>query len=303
MTDTESHRATLAARTLAAIAAATAIIAAGLDSVERIITVPSLPEGIFRERVTVEAEIHEVPLPKPQKAPEPLIEHTAEKSDFQVDAQPVPPPPPPEPDPLPEPLPEPEPVVEPPPPEPEPIPEPPPPEPKPLPEPPKPPEVKPEPKPVSKPVVKPKPTPKVKAAKPLKAQPAKTETVEPVTATSESAGDADNGTAGGVKGTSVTSGNAAANNESAALALILQEINAQKRYPRRARQTGQEGRVMLAVQVNDSGIVTAVDIAEKHASVLLNRAALQAAEGLIGKKLPLTKALTIRVPVVFSLSE
>lgn len=300
MTDTESHRATLTARIFVAIAAATAVIAAGIDSVERIITVPSLPEGIFRERVTVEAEIHEVPLPKAQKTPEPLVEHTADESDFQVAAHPLPPPPSPEPEP--EPLP---PLLKPlaelPPPKPEPAPEP---IPEPIPEPPKPLEVKPEPKPVPKEVVKPKPVPKIKTtSKPVKAQPEKQESVVPTTPVEASAGDAGNGTSGGIQGTSVTSGNSTTQNESAALALILQEVNAKKRYPRRARQTGQEGRVMLSVQVNDKGIVTAIDIAEKHASVLLNRAALQAAEGLVGMKLPLTKALHICVPISFSLSE
>lgn len=290
----ESRRATLVARTLSVIAAAATLLAAGLDTVERIITVPSLPEGIFRERITV-TEFREVPAPKPSvKTPEPLVEHVAEESDFQVDARPEPPP-----EPVPDPLP----------PEPEPRPEPPPPNT--LPEPPAPepeskPEPRPEPKPEPRPVQKPKPIQKARAApkKPpiQKPQPAKAEPAEqPPSA--DAAGDASAGATGGAGGSSTAAGNASAGDESAALALIVREIEAKKRYPRRARQTGVEGRVVLAVSVNGEGVVTAVEVLEKHASVLLNRASLQAADGLAGMKLPLAKAMTVRVPVVFTLSD
>lgn len=89
---------------------------------------------------------------------------------------------------------------------------------------------------------------------------------------------------------------------SAALAQIVAVIDAHKRYPRRARQTGTTGTVVLSVVVNDSGIVSQVFVKTPHPSVLLNRAALQAAQPLVGQKVPLEKALTIDVPVRFTLS-
>lgn len=86
-----------------------------------------------------------------------------------------------------------------------------------------------------------------------------------------------------------------------AVAQIMAVIEANKTYPRRARQTGQEGEVVLAVLIRSDGTVERVDVLEKHASRLLNRAALSAAEPLIGAKTPLRRALTLKVPVRFDL--
>lgn len=88
----------------------------------------------------------------------------------------------------------------------------------------------------------------------------------------------------------------------AALAKIVAVIDEHKRYPRRARQTGAEGNVVLAVTIDGNGIVTGVVLKKTHASVLLNRAALKAAEPLIGVKLPLSAPLTVEVPVRFTIS-
>ena len=301
MASGESRSATRAARIAAAAAAAAAVLAAGLDMVENVIAVPSLPEGILRERVTVtEFRRIEDPVQKP-KVEEPLIEHTADESDFKVDAKPEPEPVPPPP----EPEPEPEPAVEPPPPpppEPEPNPEP-----TPEPEPILPPPPAPEPPPPPKPVVKPNPAPKPAAKpapKPVKSAP-KPAVEKPKPAeeppSEASAGSNSSARSGGAGGVSNASGNAEAGDESAALALIVREIEAHKRYPRRARQTGVEGKVVLSVEIDAAGIIRSVSLLEKHNSVLLNRAALQAADGLVGIKLPLGKAMTAAVPVVFTL--
>lgn len=88
----------------------------------------------------------------------------------------------------------------------------------------------------------------------------------------------------------------------AALAKIVAVIDAHKRYPRRARQTGAEGDVVLTVMIDGNGVVTNVALKKPHASVLLNRAALKAAEPLIGVKLPLSAPLTVEVPVRFTIS-
>lgn len=90
--------------------------------------------------------------------------------------------------------------------------------------------------------------------------------------------------------------------QNAALAKIVAVIDEHKRYPRRARQTGAEGDVVLAVTIDGNGIVTGVVLKKPHASVLLNRAALKAAEPLIGVKLPLSAPLTVDVPVRFTIS-
>lgn len=110
-----------------------------------------------------------------------------------------------------------------------------------------------------------------------------------------SGGDSASPTQGTASGTSADARNAA-------LAKIVAVIDEHKRYPRRARQTGAEGAVVLAVTIDGNGIVTGVVLKKPHASVLLNRAALKAAEPLIGVKLPLSAPLTVEVPVRFTIS-
>lgn len=99
-----------------------------------------------------------------------------------------------------------------------------------------------------------------------------------------------------------TASGASADARNTALAKIVAVIDEHKRYPRRARQTGAEGNVVLAVTIDGNGIVTGVVLKKPHASVLLNRAALKAAEPLIGVKLPLSAPLTVEVPVRFTIS-
>ena len=99
-----------------------------------------------------------------------------------------------------------------------------------------------------------------------------------------------------------TASGTSADAQNTALAKIVAVIDEHKRYPRRARQTGAEGDVVLAVTIDGNGIVTGVVLKKPHASVLLNRAALKAAEPLIGVKLPLSAPLTVEVPVRFTIS-
>ena len=99
-----------------------------------------------------------------------------------------------------------------------------------------------------------------------------------------------------------TASGASADTRNIALATIVAVIDEHKRYPRRARQTSAEGDVVLAVTIDGNGIVTGVVLKKTHASVLLNRAALKAAEPLIGVKLPLSAPLTVEVPVRFTIS-
>ena len=99
-----------------------------------------------------------------------------------------------------------------------------------------------------------------------------------------------------------TASGTSADARNAALAKIVAVIDEHKRYPRRARQTGAKGDVVLAVTIDGNGIVTGVVLKKPHPSVLLNRAALKAAEPLIGVKLPLSAPLTVEVPVRFTIS-
>lgn len=153
-------------------------------------------------------------------------------------------------------------------------------------------------------IEEPKPKPVVKKP-PVKKKPVKKDL--PVDKTEVKASDGAKASAAlsGGDSTSPTQGTASgtsADARNAALAKIVAVIDEHKRYPRRARQAGAEGDVVLAVTIDGNGIVTGVVLKKPHASVLLNRAALKAAEPLIGVKLPLSAPLTVEVPVRFTIS-
>lgn len=153
-------------------------------------------------------------------------------------------------------------------------------------------------------IEEPKPKPVVKKP-PVKKKPVKKDL--PVDKTEVKASDGAKASAAlsGGKSASLAQGTASGvstDAQNAALAKIVAVIDEHKRYPRRARQTGAEGDVVLAVTIDGNGIVTGVVLKKPHASVLLNRAALKAAEPLIGVKLPLSAPLTVEVPVRFTIS-
>ena len=157
-----------------------------------------------------------------------------------------------------------------------------------------------EPKPVPKPKPKPQPKPKPKPKPQVKPKPVPEPQVLPP---QEPVGTGDKGEALG-SAESVASdmaGNAAQGEADMAIAMIVAEIEKRKKYPRRARQTNQEGTVMLSIRINSFGTVVSVDFAKKARSSLLNRAAMKAAEKLIGRQLPVKHELTVQVPVVFEL--
>lgn len=117
------------------------------------------------------------------------------------------------------------------------------------------------PKPVQKPAPKPAP-----AAAPTPAP--SPEAVEGPVAQAGQAGLAE-GREGGV-GTGVSgSGSGASDGTDQVLAELLAVVEANKTYPRRARQTGQQGEVLLAVEIGPDGRVVSVTIRKKHASALL----------------------------------
>ena len=160
--------------------------------------------------------------------------------------------------------------------------------------PPKAPKVSEEPKP--KPVVKKPPVKKKPVKKDLPVDKTEVKASDGAKASAAlSGGDSASPAQGTASGTSADARNTA-------LAKIVAVIDEHKRYPRRARQTGAEGDVVLAVTIDGNGIVTGVVLKKTHPSVLLNRAALKAAEPLIGMKLPLSAPLTVEVPVRFTIS-
>ncbi len=165
----------------------------------------------------------------------------------------------------------------------------------------------PEVKPVApEPAVKPKPVPKkaAEARKRVKPVSPKVKPQAPAAVEKTVPAEAQTGAGKGASAVAVNpekAGNSA-QERSKTLAVIVAVINEHKRYPRRARQTGTEGEVLLTVNIDAAGTVTAVTVKKPHASVLLNRAARKAADALIGMKLAVTEALNVDVPVVFTLS-
>lgn len=325
---TDSEAATRTTRAVLVLFAAVATAALMTETVQRAVSVPAAPPALAATATRVEI-LEALPEVRREEAPEPprpeYREHTVEKSEVTIKPKFEPKP---EPEPLPEPEPKPEPV---------PVPEP---APQPI-EPPEVPEVKPEPetkpepilevKPEVKPEIKPKPEPKPPVAKPVRKpkpkpapKPAKMPApkkdaapppeapvgeVDRAGAVSEagtsSVGTSSSGTpagAGGAPGGSAGS-NASVSGESRdrAIARILAVIEAHKTYPRRARQTGAEGVVLLEVRLNASGVVEEVRVAKPHGSVLLNRAATSAAKPLAGLDTSYGKAACFEIPVEFRL--
>lgn len=87
-----------------------------------------------------------------------------------------------------------------------------------------------------------------------------------------------------------------------ALALIIQTIEKNKHYPRRARQMGLSGKVILKITIQQ-GIILHIDFQQKNKTEMLNQSAMLAAEKLKGKTLPFQGDLVVNVPVEFSLKD
>ncbi len=266
----EALAAARGARGVLAAFAAALITAVGMNSVTQAISVPSLPSGVMRQKIVV--PLVEEPLAA-QKPNETLIEHTVAKSDFQIEKK------------IAEPVIEskPEPKLEP----------------------------KPEPKPVPKPKVRPKPAPKSKAQP--RPQPRPQPQSEPkavvqkvngsLASEVKSTGSDAVGASGGVGLSAGSNLGRAKQARESALAVIVNVIEANKSYPRRARQTGVEGKVLLTVRIAAGGLISSVDVKKKHRSALLNRAAARAADKLLGMRIEGAPQMTVDVPVVFSLQD
>ncbi len=292
ITPSESEAATRTTRAVLAVFVVVAAAALMTETVQRAVSVPAAPPApaVTATRVEILEALPEV---RREEAPESqrpeYREHTVEKSSVTIEAKS-------EPDPVP--VSEPESQLLAPPEVPEVRPE---------------PEVKPEPepkvpvvKPERKPKPKSKPVPKKDAAPSPEAPLGKVDRVGRGAETGTvSSGTTSPGTpagAGGAPGAEATA-NVSVSGESRdrAIARILAVIEAHKTYPRRARQTGTQGVVLLEVRLNASGVVEDVRIAKPHGSVLLNRAATSAAKPLSGLDTSYGKAARFEIPVEFKL--
>ena len=268
----EAEKAGLWARCITTSAALAVLGAASFGRLHEAVAVPAMPEGLLRTETYVEI-VDPEPFPETRDRTPERIEHVVEKSDFTVPERPAPAPLPTEPEPQPEPVPAP----------------------------------KPTPKPDPKPKPVPKPAPKKPAAKPApqrtKPQAAKSPDALPARTAQAAAegargGSASGGSALGVNG---TASSASAGEANLAVAELVAVVEAHKRYPRRARQTGIEGTVSLRVKVDENGVVSEVRAEAGGASVILKRAALAAAKPLIGMKTRLSRKIIVDIPVKFEL--
>ena len=268
----EAEKAGLWARCITTSAALAVLGAASFGRLHEAIAVPAMPEGLFRTGTYVEI-VEPEPVPETRDRTPDRIEHVVEKSDFTVPERPAPAPLPTEPEPQPEPVPAP----------------------------------KPTPKPDPKPKPVPKPAPKKPAAKPApqrtKPQAAKSPDALPArTAQAAAQGARGESASGGfAQGVNGTASSASAGEANLAVAELVAVVEAHKRYPRRARQTGIEGTVSLRVKIDENGVVSEVQAEDGGASVILKRAALAAAKPLIGMKTRLSRKITVDIPVKFEL--
>ena len=86
-----------------------------------------------------------------------------------------------------------------------------------------------------------------------------------------------------------------------ALAMLIDEVDRNKRYPRRARQIGAQGTVVLGIDIDSNGRIQRVFVLQSAGFAQLDRAAEKAAQTLIGMQIQINEAATIRLPVKFML--
>ncbi len=100
------------------------------------------------------------------------------------------------------------------------------------------------------------------------------------------------------------SNSAALKNEIAAN--IVYQMERYKKYPKQARRISAEGIAKVTFSVNAAGVVSSADISDSSGYYILDSAALQAAEKIIGSKVvnneSYNKLLQVTVPVEFYLN-
>ncbi len=87
---------------------------------------------------------------------------------------------------------------------------------------------------------------------------------------------------------------------------IVYQMERYKKYPKQARRISAEGIAKVTFSVNAAGVVSSADISDSSGYYILDSAALQAAEKIIGSKVvnneSYNKLLQVTVPVEFYLN-
>lgn len=103
---------------------------------------------------------------------------------------------------------------------------------------------------------------------------------------------------------SAVSNSAALKNEIAAK--IVYQMERYKKYPKQARRINAEGIAKVTFSVNAAGVVSSADISDSSGYSILDNAALQAAEKIVGSKVVTNESynnlLQVTVPVDFYLN-
>lgn len=91
--------------------------------------------------------------------------------------------------------------------------------------------------------------------------------------------------------------------KSQVLAMLLQEIEKRKSYPRQARRSGAEGTCELLVQVDNNGKVIATSLNKSSGKVVLDNACKRLGKELIGLSVGKTAGMKIIIPVHYTLDD
>ena len=91
--------------------------------------------------------------------------------------------------------------------------------------------------------------------------------------------------------------------KSAALAVILQEVEKHKRYPRQGRRSGAEGTCTLLAQISSDGQISSCILSEGSGRVVLDAAARRLGEKLVGLRVGSSGGFRVRIPVHYRLTD
>ena len=86
-------------------------------------------------------------------------------------------------------------------------------------------------------------------------------------------------------------------------AAVLQAVERYKKYPKAARRSGAEGRLMITVKVGVDGRIASCNVSTPSGKAALDAAGSLLAEKLIGVSVGGSSPVTVTVPVVYRLSD
>lgn len=86
-------------------------------------------------------------------------------------------------------------------------------------------------------------------------------------------------------------------------AAVLQAVERHKKYPKAARRSGAEGRLMLTVKIGADGRIASCIVSSASGKAALDAAGSLLAEKLVGIPVGAASLVTVTVPVVYRLSD